>query len=295
MALIKCRVCGATNKKEAKFCENCGIKISKNKRKILSIIVLVLIIIGAIILRVYLVNEKRNDNNQENENNHIEESMKDTLSKDFSYISTLTCSALNNITGINAEYIFADNEIYEYNQTKLYSNNENCKFYQSLDSTIITYELSGNGVQTLESSYRQFEDGYTKAFSSYYKQYFESLGNNILYSLGISALAEPIVSIDNQLKLYEIENNTISYQDIECNFDEDEYVIYVSDVIKTNKAFYKVKGYKTNKEECDKYVDVVCVYGYKLEKVEDLTKYYDDIKIAMYGYAVDKENNLYYY
>lgn len=263
----------------------------------MSIIVVVLIIIGigTITLTSYYISEKENDNNQENGNNHIEESMKDMLSEELTYINTLTCSALNNITGINAEYIFADNEIYEYNQTKLYSNNENCKFYQSLDSTIITYELSGNGVQTLESSYRQFEDGYTKAFSSYYKQYFEPLGNNILYSLGISALAEPIVSIDNKLKLYDIDNDTISYQDIEHNFDEDEYVIYVTDVIKTNKAFYKVERYKTNKEECDKYVDVACVYGYKLEKVEDLTKYYDDIKIAMYGYAVDKENNLYRY
>ena len=295
MALIKCRVCGAINKKEAKFCENCGIKISKNKRKILPIIVLVLIIIGAIILRVYLVNEKRNDNNQEKENNHIEESMKDTLSKEFSYISTLTCSALNNITGINAEYIFADNEIYEYNQTKLYSNNENCKFYQSLDSTIMTY--MDRQIQTKESDCVRYtqEGGFRKYGYSYYQKYFKTLGDNVMYTNTFTNNGNAIISIDNQIKLYKIDNDTISYQDIEYHFDEDEYVIYVSDVIKTNKAFYKVKGYKTNKEECDKYVDVACVYGYKLEKVEDLTKYYDDIKIAMNGYAVDKENNLYYY
>lgn len=249
MALIKCRMCGATNKKEAKFCENCGIKISKNKRKILSIIVLVLIIIGAIILRVYLVNEKRNDNNQEKENNHIEESMKDTLSKEFSYISTLTCSALNNITGINAEYIFADNEIYEYNQTKLYSNNENCKFYQSLDSTIMTYE--GSQIQTKESDYIRYtrDSNFKRSDNySYYQKYFKTLGDNVMYTNKFTNNGNAIISIDNQIKLYKIDNDRISYQDIEYHFDEDEYVIYVSDVIKTNKAFYKVKVIKQIKK-----------------------------------------------
>ena len=262
----------------------------KSKRKILSIIVLVLIIIGAIILRVYLVNEKGNENSQEKEN--TEESMKDTLSKEFSYISTLTCSALDNATGINANYIFVDNEIYEYNRNKLYSNNENCKFYQSLDSTIMTYE--GSQIQTKEGDYISYtrDSNFKRSDNySYYQKYFKTLGDNVMYT----NRGNMIVSIDNQIKLYKIDNDIISYQDIEYHFDEDEYVIYVSDVIKTNKAFYKVKRYKTNKEECDKYVDVACIYEYKLEKIENLTKYYNDIKIAMNNFLIDKENNIYLY
>lgn len=262
----------------------------KNKRKTLSLIVLVFVIIGIIILGVYLFNEKVNENNQEKEN--IEESMKDALSKEFDYISSLTCSVLDNATGINVDYIFVDNEIYEYNRTKLYSNNENCKLSQSLDSTIMTY--MGSQIQTKESDYIRYtqdsnfkrSDGY-----SYYQKYFKTLGDNVMYT----NRGYTIVSIDNQIKLYKIDNDTISYQDIEYNFDEDEYVIYVSDVIKTNKAFYEIKRYKTNKEECDKYVDVACIYEYKLEKIENLTKYYNDIKVAMNNFLIDKENNLYYY
>ena len=267
----------------------------KSKRKILSIIVLVLIIIGAIILRVYLVNEKGNENSQEKEN--TEESMKDTLSKEFDYISSLTCSALDNATGINANYIFVDNEIYEYNRTKLYSNNENCKFYQSLDSTIMTYDT--NQIQTKEGYYIRYtqEGGFRKRNDSYsyYQKYFKTLGDNVMYTNTFTNNGNAIISIDNQIRLYKIDNQAISYQDIEYNFDEDEYVIYVSDVIKTNKAFYKVKRYKTNKEECDKYVDVACIYEYKLEKIENLTKYYNDIKIAMNNFLIDKENNIYFY
>lgn len=266
----------------------------KSKRKILSIIVLVLIIIGAIILRVYLVNEKGNENSQEKEN--TEESMKDTLSKEFDYISSLTCSALDNATGINGNYIFVDNEIYEYNRDKLYSNNENCKFYQSLDSTIMNYD--SNQIQTKESDYIIYtqEGGFKKSDNySYYQKYFKTLGDNVMYTNRFINNGNAIISIDNQIRLYKIDNQTISYQDIEYNFDEDEYVIYVSDVIKTNKAFYEVKRYKTNKEECDKYVDVACIYEYKLEKIENLTKYYNDIKIAMNNFLIDKENNIYFY
>ena len=57
--------------------------------------------------------------------------------------------------------------------------------------------------------------------------------------------------------------------------------------IKTNKAYYILSKYKTNKEECEKYEDIKCEYSYKLNKDETLTKYYNDIKyLANY---IDKE------
>lgn len=270
---------------------------------------LVFLIVGVVVTASFI--NKNNNELQDNDEIHLDifqdedndeeiefnpNDLKNSLSIEFSYISTLNCSTLNNLTGINVGYIFSGNDIYQYNTTKLYSNNENCKYYDSTDSQILAY--TDVEIQTKDGSYALARDGLENFYSTtYYERYFSSLGDNILYSYNNQVgNYTGLVLVDNKMQIYKVDyNNGISYYDIEYMFDDDEYVIYLNDIVKTNKAFYKVKEYKVNKEECEKYADVACIYGYELEKIDSLTRYYDYIKIAVNGYIIDLDNNLYYY
>lgn len=83
--------------------------------------------------------------------------------------------------------------------------------------------------------------------------------------------------------------------DVDTNFSSDEQVISISEYfIRTNKAFYKIKKYKENKEECEKYVDISCEYGFKINKDKTLTNNYNNILFAGF-YIIDKDNNVYKY
>ena len=53
----------------------------------------------------------------------------------------------------------------------------------------------------------------------------------------------------------------------------------------------------TNKEECEKYVDVAYNYEYVYEIVKEdyLTKHYNDIKYLTNGYLILQNNKVYFY
>ena len=125
---------------------------------------LVFLIVGVVVTASFI--NKNNNELQDNDEIHLDifqdedndeeiefnpNDLKSSLSIEFSYISTLNCSALNNLTGMNVGYIFSGNDIYQYNTTKLYSNNENCKYYDSADSQILAYINSE--IQTKDGSY----------------------------------------------------------------------------------------------------------------------------------------------
>lgn len=296
MALIKCRVCGATNKKEAKFCENCGIKISKNKRKILSIIVLVLIIIGAIILRVYLVNEKRNDNNQEKENT-------DKIIK-LDFVTTLVGLEKEDVILTDLKYVITSDNIYTVTFKKLYSNDTN---YKNLEFTkkvlgIQLFEDLNYGYQFLDNEkniyFASKPEDLQNAVASDTVDYDYTLVNNELYTNNNQVFFADFNGMWEDTT-YEngilVENN-----DIPSN--EKVLAIYKSGnkyYLKTDKAFYKFNEKKvaTNKEECEKYVDVLCIYEYVYEIVKEdyLTKHYKDIKYPTNGYLILQNNKVYFY
>ena len=251
MALIKCRVCGATNKKEAKFCENYGIKISKNKRKILPIIVLVLIIIGAIILRVYLVNEKRNDNNQEKENT-------DKIIK-LDFVTTLVGLEKEDVILTDLKYVITSDNIYTVTFKKLYSNDTN---YKNLEFTkkvlgIQLFEDLNYGYQFLDNEkniyFASKPEDLQNAVASDTVDYDYTLVNNELYTNNNQVFFADFNGMWEDTT-YE---NGILVENNDIHSNEKILAIYKSGgkyYLKTDKAFYKFNEKKvaTNKEEGEK-------------------------------------------
>ena len=109
------------------------------------------------------------------------------------------------------------------------------------------------------------------------------------------------VSTDNKIQAFKVKydcvnecTETISYKDVTSSFEDDENVLLIlRDIVKTNKAFYRIKSYKTNKEECDKYADVKCVYAFKLVKDDFFSDNYQYIKLYTGFSAIDIYNNYY--
>ena len=267
----------------------------KSKRKILSIIVLVLIIIGAIILRVFLMNE--NENNQENENN-------DEITK-LDYVTTLVGLENEDVILTDLKYVITSDNIYTVTFKNLYSNDTN---YKNLE-----FPKKVLGIQLFEdlAEWYQFLDNekniyfandpedLQNAVASDTVDYDYTLVNNELYTNNNNQVFFAAYNGMWEDTTYEngilVENNNIPS-------NEKILAIYKSSnkyYLKTDKAFYKFNKKKvaTNKEECEKYVDVECNYEYVYEIVKEdyLTKHYKDIKYLIKGYLVLQNNEVYLY
>ena len=109
-----------------------------------------------------------------------------------------------------------------------------------------------------------------------------------------------ILSVDNKIRLYkenyDIDSGTRKeeYKNVDYDFKDETIKSIINNYIKTDKAFYKIKRYKTNKEECDKYVDIKCKYDYKVNKEKLLSENYNEIKAINNIYIIDKNGNVYY-
>lgn len=279
------------------------------KRKII-----IFILCGIMLLGICGCNNKLNE-----QNTNKSKDIKYVLSQKYRYLNTIKCEALNEVVvAIDGNHIVTKNKIYELNMNKLFSNEKNCKEIKilDLDSEIITFNI--NKIETKNKIYKYDENkkaytscdslsnGYTYCYGeSKYKAFFSFLGKDIMYSDEEALLSTgmKMVSIDNKIKLYKLYSvnnddgsNTekIKYIEIENQLPNDEMVKKIDgNIIKTNKAYYQLKKYKTNKEQCEKYADIKCQYSYKLEKNKILTENYNNIKYVNTYYIIDKNNNVY--
>lgn len=238
--------------------------------------------------------------------------------------SKLICNELDNALYFTSDfsYFATKNQVYQLNKKQLYSNNQNCSEVEieNLDSEIVEF-TTANQIETKEqvytytstaklfSHYTYDGDGVKSIFGlhygeSIYKRLSNELSTNIsFYSLYTRLKGyDGIIYSNDQLKLFSIKYNNsvdgeiekIIFTDIASNLVQDETIIAIQDnIIKTNKAFYEVKAYKTNKEKCEKYADIECEYVYKLTKDEFLTKNYNYIKYAGKDNVIDIYNNYY--
>ena len=260
---------------------------------------------------------------KEKKENTSENQSKSKLSKDFqerhTYYKTIKCQVLNdeNIIGYiasNSErYIVTKNTVYVLDKSKLFSNDTNCKSIstESFDSDIfnVSCDWGGCSIETQNNyySYSATDDKITKMeedMEIYYKNFgqFSKLGNNVLIDIGTYINFEDyifILSIDNKIKLYKptYDNNgnkgVGEYKDINYDFKGETVKAIIDNYIKTDKAYYKISKYATNKEECKKYADIKCQYEYKIEKAKYLTENYDKIAIVSNTEIIDKEGNIY--
>ncbi len=235
----------------------------------------------------------------------------------------LVCDALDDVVIFrnDLKQFATKDKIYKLNVKKVYSNNQNCKEIEVIDrdSEFMGYFINAyfeQGFETKESRYSKdtVQELYTpyslystsgtqyRFGDSSYKQWFSSLGEKIIYSYYNKKNYNGFVSADNKIKAFQVDSvfgsngaeETISYIDVDSSLEEDETVLMIlRDVLKTDKAFYRIKPYKTNKEECDKYADIKCIYGFKLVKEEFLSKYYPYIKYADGDNIIDINNHYY--
>lgn len=67
--------------------------------------------------------------------------------------------------------------------------------------------------------------------------------------------------------------------------------------VKTNKSYYKyvIENVKLNKEECEKYADIECIIeeNPRLEKIDNLSKHYNEISFIIDEKIVFKNGNYY--
>ena len=253
-----------------------------------------------------------------------EASIKKVISEKYNNNNTnLICDELDNAIAFNYDfsYFATKDKVYKLSKGKMFSNDTNCKEVEieDLDSEIIGFNQV-NQFETKEQVY-----SYTKPVKKFTHYYYDSNGTKNLYghNYGDSTYkklskvldnisfysnynqlkeADGIVITNDALKVFKIVyENTVEanvenfkFKDIKYVLDGDEKILFIQDnIIKTDKAYYEVKAYKSNKEECEKYADIKCKYEYKLVKDEFLTKNYDFIKFASKYNIIDINNNYY--
>lgn len=247
-----------------------------------------------------------NNKNSSNENKNNSKITK------YNYIGSfndnILCSGLdlNDIIHINEKYVITSNKKYEINDEKLYSTtNENCKVIKTFNGKAIDYKWWGHseGYELLQTDNGYKYQNWSNEVLNKNIEHYKSLGENVLFGLDLAIYDEraagggygkDLISVDNDLKYIPYKDMKISNTiDIIESFDKNERVIFINNqIVKTNKAYYTISKYKTNKEDCEKYADIKCEYGYRLKKDKALTDNYDNI-IVVSEYIVDKHGNIY--
>lgn len=201
-------------------------------------------------------------------------------------------------------FLTIDGKIYRFNANKFFSNDKNCieypynekkiKFaygndiYDENNKKILSYEYDSATFLT-EEDYKNMNNNYTwyDRLSKIKKDYdFISMNEcdgDILY-----------IKDNNIYKYnYKINNKTGEYIAEEPLFlgsiPASEKILYMSDaMIKTDKNYYELV--KTNEEECNKYVDIKCEYGFKRSALSDI---YNKIIFASQDMVVDDNYRMY--
>ena len=198
--------------------------------------------------------------------------------------------------------VTTDGEIYELSLGQKYSNNQNCR----------VADTSLRVVTTMDDNVFKAQDG---------KFYYTSVNNNsvpysevtvndnsyAIYKLLLSNVkVKRVVTVDQNKGSYYVlmdDGNVYNYVITRGNYNSPYSIVsneivynandYESKIIdfsynnsnkeriyiKTSNEIYRMQV--TNKEKCNKFVDVVCEY--KMKKDDVLTKYYLNNKILYYG------------
>lgn len=204
-----------------------------------------------------------------------------------------------------------DGDIYFLSLDKKYSDDTNCK---KVDTEIKFKKIFGNEL-VLSTDDKFYSVTYfdnnmeVKEFDRNENQGSDdvpSVYEYILSTYGSDTLSYTyngnsyIIYKDNKVyyklirKDYDYENKKYKFTDRTDNeLEINDTIIYMNNsfggFFETETSFYRYE--ETNKDECNKYADVVCEYG--LVKDDLLTKYKSHIQTVIDGRILDKNNNLY--
>lgn len=208
-------------------------------------------------------------------------------------------------------FITNDGKLYQLSFDKVFSNEKNCKQVES-NNTFKKFIRSGildnqNNIyyfdkDKYELEIYNFEPGYTSM------PYIKDIDKSNY--LNISSAKKPNDSMidlyfytkENKVYRYDADNNfrlTLNNEPIFV-LENDEVIEYsLDETIKTNKNFYVYSSKVKNKEECEKYADIKCIYEDSFYKVDkNISNQYENIKFykTVNGYGtiiVDINNNVY--
>lgn len=243
-------------------------------------------------------------------------------------IKKINCPEINenSIMSGSSEIFITDNNIYKYNVDKLFTNDKNCKLIGTIDDSKPMAVNRDNAIDETGTLYNIFwqrvkdenyDGDYEKdTLHDGWKEYLKRFNVNkqMISSSDIFSIDEErhipnyqIITYTNDgLYLYNIDYMSSSdgksdtYKVNTESLNDEKIIRLYGSIVKTNKAFYTISSNLTNKEECNKYVDVKCEYEYSLKKDETLTKYYDEILNITNEYFITKDYELisvggYYY
>ncbi len=244
-------------------------------KKIIKILFAIVFIITIIILYIILRSAKN----------------KNVFLPDEYKMYTITCDiSTSDIINMNFKYFLtSEGDIYKYNLTKKYSNEQNCKKIESKETFIKMIETNNSSVTLLESNnhnlYRIESNLITEFYGDNLDEYsvekhiyklYEEYPNLFNFSsFNYNQNTTFLSTIENNI-IYEFLINTDgSYQKTETSqISSDETILSAySRIIKTNKKYYSLGI--TNKEKCNNYADVSCDYG--VVSLDEFNGFYDDI------------------
>lgn len=262
----------------------------------------VLLILTGCNLKTPVSNEKNNDNSFTGLNG-------------FQKIN-INCKPISNIIDFsiyNNLFITSDGKLYEISFDKVFSNETNCDLIES-DKKFIRFIKGGILDSEDEIYYYESENRVLQSYNSdsiimpnqlHASSVPKSNYKNIIYS------DEDFKYGENQMFYFYYDNVTKKIYNYSSDLykineeplfslDEDENIEYITySGIKTNKAFYSYGRKAENKNECEKYADVKCIYKNGFYKIDDnnFIKQYQHIKFVQYiedsYFILDENNNLY--
>lgn len=303
-------------------CKNCGNSLNQNisninnqeneikKKKILNIFKVGIYICIGFALGVFtlffkeikeqqfnnVTNNNGNINNVIKKNNYVLKLKEDKPIK-------IICDEIKDAISYsnNGFFITSSGDIYRFNSNKLFSNNKNCIKTEFGNNNLLyilgsgIYDKNNNEIYIIYENEIITKDEYNQSLSEEWKELIER--NPPFTETSNYDLASINCEDDNETIL--IKNNIV--YGLEHFFKkEDEWleigripieekIIYLNNsLIKTNKAYWNLTI--TNKEECNKYVDIKCEK--KIVK-NSLTEIYDEIIFATGNLLIDKDYYLY--
>ena len=205
-------------------------------------------------------------------------------------------------------FISKDGDLYQFSLDKKYSNEQNCKKYDSdkkydrfyifpNDRDLSLFVTNNGEFKYLDNDKNivDFYSIYEKSYSSYIsKLYNDNPNSYVKYVMGEDSYYNVYNVRDNKIYLKKISNLGVYINEsVFAEFPVDENFISLEGrIFKTNKAFYKVGI--TNQKNCSEYEDIECIEG--LVKLEDVSNHYNDIEYFNGNYIIFKnDNNIYRY
>ena len=232
----------------------------------------------------------------------------------------LNCDAIKNLVDVSHYdnlFITNDGKLYRISYEKLFSNDTNCMQVDSdktftrfirggiidSDNNVYYYDNENNKIKknNFENGSITMPYGIKDISKSKYKNIIASdldfaYGDNQMFYFYYDDLKKEIYNYINDTS--KLSNKAL------LKLDEDEVLEYITyGGIKTNKSFYVYGREASNREECEKYEDVKCIYKNGFYKVNnsDIYNQLEHIKFIQVEnidtyttyYILDENNNFY--